>query len=108
MTLVKSRGASCAFPVYVNNRRRGAHASGHSPRSSFPRVKLTDRCLTTASTARVEPGPGLRRSVTGSIGGSHVIFQHATGAMLSVLARRPIKSVYVKKFVRLIEDGIAE
>ncbi len=41
-------------------------------------------------------------------GGSHVIFRHPNGAMLSVPSRRPIKPVYVKKFVRLIEEGIAE
>lgn len=41
-------------------------------------------------------------------GGSHVIFRHPNGAMLSVPARRPIKPVYVKKFVRLVEDGVAE
>jgi predicted RNA binding protein YcfA (HicA-like mRNA interferase family) len=41
-------------------------------------------------------------------GGSHVIFRHPNGAMLSVPARRPIKPVYVKKFVRLIEEGLAE
>ena len=37
-------------------------------------------------------------------GGSHV----PNGAMLSVPARRPIKPIYIKKFVRLIEEGIAE
>ncbi len=41
-------------------------------------------------------------------GGSHVVFRHPNGAMLSVPARRPIKPIYVKKFVRLIEEGIAE
>ncbi|MBC7944784.1 MAG: type II toxin-antitoxin system HicA family toxin [Burkholderiales bacterium] len=41
-------------------------------------------------------------------GGSHVIFRHANGAMLSVPARRPIKPVYIRKFVRLIEEGTAE
>jgi hypothetical protein len=41
-------------------------------------------------------------------GGSHVIFRHPNGAMLSVPAHRPIKPVYVKKFVRLIEEGLAE
>ena len=41
-------------------------------------------------------------------GGSHVIFRHPNGAMLSVPAHRPIKPVYVKKFVCLIEDGVAE
>jgi hypothetical protein len=41
-------------------------------------------------------------------GGSHVIFRHANGAMLSVPAKRPIKPVYVVKFVKLVEEGIAE
>ena len=41
-------------------------------------------------------------------GGSHVIFRHSNGAMLSVPARRPIKPVYVRKFVRLVEEGTAE
>ena len=41
-------------------------------------------------------------------GGSHVIFRHPNGSMLSVPAHRPIKSIYVKKFVRLVEDGVAE
>ena len=41
-------------------------------------------------------------------GGSHVVFRHSNGAMLSVPAQRPIKPIYVKKFVRLVEDGVAE
>jgi hypothetical protein len=41
-------------------------------------------------------------------GGSHVIFRHTNGAMLSVPAHRPIKLVYIKKFVRLIEYGVSE
>ena len=41
-------------------------------------------------------------------GGSHVIFRHPNGAMLSVPARRPIKPIYVKKFVRLVEESVAE
>lgn len=41
-------------------------------------------------------------------GGSHVIFRHSRGAMLSVPARRPIKPVYIRKFVRLIEEGKSE
>lgn len=41
-------------------------------------------------------------------GGSHVIFRHPRGAMLSVPARRPIKPVYVRKFVRLVEEGSSE
>jgi hypothetical protein len=42
------------------------------------------------------------------LGGSHVIFRHTNGAMLSVPAHRPIKPVYIKKFVRLIEYGVSE
>jgi predicted RNA binding protein YcfA (HicA-like mRNA interferase family) len=38
-------------------------------------------------------------------GGSHVIFRHPNGAMLSVPARRPIKPIYV---VRLVDEGVAE
>jgi len=41
-------------------------------------------------------------------GGSHVIFRHPNGAMLSVPAHRPIKPVYVRKFLRLVEDGMVE
>ncbi|HTY61763.1 MAG TPA: hypothetical protein VMG30_05850 [Acidobacteriota bacterium] len=41
-------------------------------------------------------------------GGSHVIFRHSNGAMLSVPAHRPIKPVYIKKFVRLVEYGVSE
>jgi predicted RNA binding protein YcfA (HicA-like mRNA interferase family) len=41
-------------------------------------------------------------------GGSHVIFRHPNGSMLSVPARRPIKPVYVRRFVRLVEEGVAE
>ena len=41
-------------------------------------------------------------------GGSHVIFRHPNGGMLSVPARGPIKPVYVRKFVRLVEEGMAE
>jgi hypothetical protein len=41
-------------------------------------------------------------------GGSHVIFRHTSGAMLSVPAHRRIKPFYVKKFVRLIEYGVSE
>jgi predicted RNA binding protein YcfA (HicA-like mRNA interferase family) len=41
-------------------------------------------------------------------GGSHVIFRHTNGAMLSVPAHRPIKPVYIRKFVRFIEHGVSE
>lgn len=38
-------------------------------------------------------------------GGSHVIFFHpASSEMLSVPARRPIKPVYVRRFVALIKQ----
>jgi hypothetical protein len=40
--------------------------------------------------------------------GSHVIFRHTKGAMLSVPAHRPIKPIYIKKFVRFIEYGVSE
>ena len=37
-------------------------------------------------------------------GGSHVIFEHpAVAEALSVPARRPIKPIYVTRFVRLID-----
>ncbi len=37
-------------------------------------------------------------------GGSHVVFEHpAVAEALSVPARRPIKPIYVRRFVRLIE-----
>ncbi len=37
-------------------------------------------------------------------GGSHVVFEHpAVIEALSVPARRPIKPVYVRRFVRLVE-----
>jgi len=41
-------------------------------------------------------------------GGSYVIFRHTNGAMLSVPAHRPINPVYIKKFVRFIEQGVSE
>jgi len=38
-------------------------------------------------------------------GGSHVIFEHpAVAEVLSVPARRPIKPIYVRRFVRLIDS----
>jgi len=42
-------------------------------------------------------------------GGSHVIFFHSTvPEMLSVPARRPIKPVYVRRFLALIEQLIPD
>jgi len=37
-------------------------------------------------------------------GTSHVTFRHPSGAKLTVPARRPIKPVYVKKFLELIDE----
>ncbi|MBW1953963.1 MAG: type II toxin-antitoxin system HicA family toxin [Deltaproteobacteria bacterium] len=40
-------------------------------------------------------------------GGSHVIFQHEVSVIeVSVPARRPIKPIYIKKFLELIDDII--
>lgn len=41
-------------------------------------------------------------------GTSHVTFRHPNGKKLTVPARRPIKPIYIKRFIRLIEEGIAE
>ena len=36
-------------------------------------------------------------------GGSHVTLHHPSGEMLTVPARRPIKPVYIRRLVRMIE-----
>jgi hypothetical protein len=41
-------------------------------------------------------------------GTSHVTFRHPNGAKLTVPAHRPIKPIYVKKFVRLVTEGIGD
>jgi hypothetical protein len=41
-------------------------------------------------------------------GTSHVTFRHPSGSKLTVPARRPIKSVHIKKFVRFIEAGVGD
>jgi hypothetical protein len=41
-------------------------------------------------------------------GTSHVTFRHPSGSKLTIPAHRSIKSVYIKKFVRLIETGIGD
>lgn len=41
-------------------------------------------------------------------GTSHVTFRHPNGAKLTVPARRPIQPEYIKKFVRLITQGIGD
>ena len=37
-------------------------------------------------------------------GTSHVAFRHPSGAKLTVPARNPIKPVYVKRFLKLIDE----
>ncbi len=45
-------------------------------------------------------GLGVRKS-----GGSHTVFFHAaSGQMLTVPARRPIKPVYIKAFLTLLDE----
>lgn len=41
-------------------------------------------------------------------GTSHVTFRHLNGSKITVPAHRPIKPIYIKKFIRLVEDGIGE
>ena len=38
-------------------------------------------------------------------GTSHVTFRHPNGTKLTVPAHRPIKPIYIKKFIRLIDEG---
>jgi predicted RNA binding protein YcfA (HicA-like mRNA interferase family) len=45
-------------------------------------------------------GMKIRRS-----GGSHVVFSHSTiSARLTVPARRPIKPIYIRQFVALVDE----
>jgi predicted RNA binding protein YcfA (HicA-like mRNA interferase family) len=37
--------------------------------------------------------------------GSHTVFRHQNGQKLSVPAKRPIKAIYIKQFVKLVEEG---
>lgn len=41
-------------------------------------------------------------------GTSHVTFRHPDGAKLTVPAHRPIQPEYIKKFLRLITQGIGD
>jgi hypothetical protein len=41
-------------------------------------------------------------------GTSHVTFRHPNGTKLTVPAHRPIKPIYIKKFIRLVEEGIGD
>jgi hypothetical protein len=44
----------------------------------------------------------------GQPGTSHVTFRHPNGTKLTVPAHRPIKPIYIRKFVRLIDEGEGE
>ncbi|MEZ4868590.1 MAG: hypothetical protein R3C14_45090 [Caldilineaceae bacterium] len=41
-------------------------------------------------------------------GTSHVTFRHPNGSKITVPAHRPIKPIYIKKFVRFVEEGVGE
>lgn len=41
-------------------------------------------------------------------GTSHVTFRHPNGSKITVPAHRPIKPIYIKKFVRFVEEGFGE
>ena len=45
------------------------------------------------------------RIVSRSPGGSHVVFVSGDGHLLTVPARRPIKPIYVKMFVEMIDKS---
>jgi hypothetical protein len=63
------------------------------------RANPRDRRIETLETIAAAFGVNCRKS-----GGSHVIFEHpAIVEALSVPARRPIKPIYVMRFVRLID-----
>jgi hypothetical protein len=58
-----------------------------------------DRRIATLESVAGANGINIRKP-----GGSHVIFEHpAVAEVLSVPARRPIKPVYVRRFVAFIE-----
>lgn len=74
------------------------------------RDKLLARMRANPRDWRIEDLEALARHFGISVrkpGGSHVIFLHsAIPEMLSVPARRPIKPVYVRRFVSMIEQLI--
>ena len=41
-------------------------------------------------------------------GTSHVTFRHSNGSKLTVPAQRPIKPVYMRQFIRLVDQGIGD
>ena len=41
-------------------------------------------------------------------GTSHVTFRHSNGSKLTVPAQRPIKPVYIRQFIRLVDQGIGD
>ena len=57
---------------------------------------------------RIESLEAVARSLDMNIrksGGSHVVFEHeGSDILVSVPTRRPIKPVYVKQFIELIDD----
>jgi hypothetical protein len=74
----------------------------------MPRAdKTLDRCGRTRATGGSEPWEAVAAAHGINIrkpGGSHVVFEHpAVAEAVSVPARRPIKPVYVRRFVAFIE-----
>ena len=41
-------------------------------------------------------------------GPSHVTFRHPSGAKFTVPAHKPVKPIYINKFIRLIDEGEGE
>jgi len=41
-------------------------------------------------------------------GTSHVTLRHPNGAKLTVPAHRPIKPIYIKKFIQRVDEGIGD
>lgn len=41
-------------------------------------------------------------------GTSHVTFRHPNGAKLSIPAHKPIKPVYIRRFLRLVQRGLGD
>jgi predicted RNA binding protein YcfA (HicA-like mRNA interferase family) len=75
--------------------------------------KLLDRMRKNPRDWRIEDLERLARWLGMKIrkkgGGSHVIFQHDSSVIeASIPVHRPIKPVYVKKFLQLVEDLTGE
>jgi predicted RNA binding protein YcfA (HicA-like mRNA interferase family) len=64
------------------------------------RSKPRDWRIASLETVAAAAGVNVRKS-----GGSHVIFEHpAVAEALSVPARRPIKPIYIKRFVQFMDS----